>query len=154
MGNMSWSWSAKNMLRDGRKKEKAVVLYIAEWNVRTLMDRTASQCLERQTTLNLMSPEETKEYFCSDQRDTIKRVPVNNILVWIEIEIERSSWLSWSRKVQLKWGASTRSLFEECLCGYKYHLQAQRCTQEYLDVPKVQTLVHTWSHHGQTEGCG
>ena len=49
------------MLRDGRKKEKAAVLYIAEWNVRTLMDRTASQYLKRQTTLNLMSPEETKE---------------------------------------------------------------------------------------------
>ena len=45
--------SAKSMLGDRRKK-RDVALNVAEWNVRTLMDRSASQRPERQTALVAM----------------------------------------------------------------------------------------------------
>ena len=38
--------SEKSILGE-EKKEKYVALYVSEWNVRTLMDRKASQCPER-----------------------------------------------------------------------------------------------------------
>lgn len=113
--------AAKSKLGAGRQmKKKTATLCVAEWNVRTLLDRTTSQRPERQmrlplqwkmyaTLISVYAPtmtntEEVKEEFYSDLRETIRRVPTDDRLIlesWFGYrEVERSARQSWSRQVQ------------------------------------------------------